>query len=130
MTGASLRHAGSTGVGHGVTPGNERTHTMPDQVRVGVVGTSGFTDFVHLTDLKSHPRASVTAICGRRDRQRAAELAATYDIPHIYTDYHEMLARAPLDAVIVAAPDDLHYPIVMAALDAGLHVLCEKPLRQ
>jgi hypothetical protein len=57
---------------------------MSDQVRVGVIGTSGFTDFVHLTDLKSHPGACVTAICGRRDRKRAAELVATHDIPHIY----------------------------------------------
>lgn len=101
---------------------------MQDQVRIGVIGTSGFTEFVHLTDLKSHPQARVTAICGRRDRKRAAEMATTYDIPYVYTDYREMLGQAPLDAVIVAAPDDLHYPIVMEALDAGLHVLCEKPL--
>lgn len=60
--------------------------------------------------------------------KRAAELAAIHDIPLVYTDYREMIAQASLDAVVVAARDDLHYPVVMEALDAGLHVLCEKPL--
>lgn len=101
---------------------------MPDRVRVGVIGTSGFADYMHLTDLKSHPRAQLTAICGRSNSERAAELAATHGIPNVFTDYHEMIEKAPLDAIVVAAPDDLHYPIVMEALDAGLHVLCEKPL--
>ncbi len=100
---------------------------MADRVRIGVIGTSGFTDFMHLTNLKSERRADVTAICGR-NRQRAAELAAKHDIPLVFTDYREMLAKAPMDAVLVAVPDDLHFAVVMAALDAGLHVLCEKPL--
>jgi predicted dehydrogenase len=39
-----------------------------------------------------------------------------------------MIEQGDLDAIIVASPDDLHYPMTMAALDAGLHVLCEKPL--
>jgi predicted dehydrogenase len=100
---------------------------MLDQVRIGVIGTSGFTDFVHRTDIKSHPRAQLRAICGRK-RERAAELAAKHAIPPVYTDYREMIAPTSLDAVVVAAPDDLHFPVVMEALDAGLHVLCEKPL--
>ena len=39
-----------------------------------------------------------------------------------------MIRQSSLDAIIVATPDDLHYEITMQALDAGLHVLCEKPL--
>jgi predicted dehydrogenase len=49
-------------------------------------------------------------------------------VEQVYTDYQEMLARAALDAVCVVTPEDLHYPMVMAAVAAGLHVLCEKPM--
>jgi predicted dehydrogenase len=100
---------------------------MPNQVRVGVIGTSSYTDRMHLTNLKSHPCAHIAAICGR-NLERAQALAQQYEIPAVYTDYQEMLSKAKLDAVVIATPDDLHYAMTMAALDAGLHVLCEKPL--
>jgi predicted dehydrogenase len=69
----------------------------------------------------------VVAICGR-GRERAEALAKEKAISQVYTDYREMLAKGDLDAVVVAVPDDLHYEMTLAALDAGLHVLCEKPL--
>ena len=100
---------------------------MYDNVRVGVVGTSGWVDGVHLPSLKSHPRAQVVAICGR-NRERAEEVAHKYEVPHVFTDYREIIANGNLDALVIVTPDDLHYPMTMAALDAGLHVLCEKPL--
>ena len=97
------------------------------KVRIGIVGTSGWAELMFLTSLPSHPQAEIAAICGR-DQARANELAAKYAIPQVYADYHEMISRGKLDAVVVATPDDLHYPVTMAALDAKLHVLCEKPL--
>jgi predicted dehydrogenase len=100
---------------------------MAEKVRVGVVGTSWFADGFHLPNLASHPRAEITAICGRR-RGPAEELATKYAIPHVFTDYRTMIASGLLDALVVVTPDALHYPITMAALDAGLHVLCEKAL--
>ncbi len=100
---------------------------MPEHVRVGVVGTSWFADGFHLPNLASHPRVEITAICGRA-RERAEELATKYTIPHVFTDYRDMVASGTLDALIVVTPDVLHYPITMAALEAGLHVLCEKAL--
>ncbi len=100
---------------------------MKDRVRVGVIGTSWYADFMHLAALKSHPNAHIAAICGR-NRERAEELARKHDIPRAFTDYRAMIDQAGLDAVVVCTPDDLHYPMTMAALDAGLHVLCEKPL--
>jgi predicted dehydrogenase len=100
---------------------------MADRVRVGVVGTSWFTKTFHLGSLASHPEAELTAICGR-DRERAESVAADHDIPHVYTDYREMIASGLLDALIVVTPDAMHFPITMAALQAGLHVLCEKAL--
>jgi predicted dehydrogenase len=100
---------------------------MADRVRVGVIGTSWFADLMHLPNLKSHPQAEIAAICGR-NRERAGEMARKYGIPAVYTDYREMIETGDLHAVEVITPDDLHYPMTMAALDAGLHVLCEKPL--
>jgi predicted dehydrogenase len=68
----------------------------------------------------------VTAICNRR-RERLDEVGDKYGVNARYTDYSEMLAKAPIDAVCVATPDFAHYEPVKAALDAGKHVLCEKP---
>jgi predicted dehydrogenase len=82
---------------------------------------------MHLPNLKSHSGAETVAICGR-NRDRAEEMAKKYEIPRIFTDYREIIEKADLQALIVAVPDDLHYTITMDALDAGLHVLCEKPL--
>src|SRR5262245_49187467 len=100
---------------------------MGEKVRVGVVGTSWYADWMHLPNLKSHPHAEVAAICGRNP-ERAAEMAGKYAIPSVFTDYREMIEKGRLDAVVVSTPDDLHYPVTMAALEAGLHVLCEKPM--
>ena len=100
---------------------------MTDRVRVGVVGTSWFAKTFHLASLASHPEADLVAICGR-DRERADGVAVDHSIPHVYTDYREMIASGRLDALVVVTPDALHFPITMAALDAGLHVMCEKAL--
>ncbi len=99
---------------------------MTNKVRVGIVGTSWWADGMYLPALRSHPQAEIAAICGR-DRARAAEIAGKYGISRVFADYAEMIERGGLDAVIVSVPDDLHYEITMHALDAGLHVLCEKP---
>ena len=100
---------------------------MTDRIRVGVVGTSWWADNMHLPSIKSHPRAELAAICGRT-REPAEAMAQKYAIPQVYSDYREMIARGDLQALVVSTPDDLHYQITMDALDAGLHVLCEKPL--
>lgn len=103
--------------------------SVPDapRVRIGVVGTSHFVGRVHLPLLQSHPKAEVVAICGRTPAPRAG-LAMAYQIPRQFAVYSEMLSQANLDAIVIATPDDLHRPMTLAALDAGLHVLCEKPL--
>ncbi|MCE7989047.1 MAG: gfo/Idh/MocA family oxidoreductase [Caldilinea sp. CFX5] len=99
---------------------------MADKIRIGVIGTSGYTSFL-LSTLATCEDAEIAAICGRT-RTRAEELAAKYQVAQVFTDYTAMIKSGRLDGVIVASPDDLHYPMVMAALKAKLHVLCEKPL--
>lgn len=101
--------------------------TEAPRVRVGVVGTSHFVARVHLPLLQSHPQAEVVAICGRTPARRDG-LAMAHQIPQQFAHYSEMLSHAKLDAIVIATPDDLHAPMTLAALGAGLHVLCEKPL--
>lgn len=100
---------------------------MTRKIRVGVIGTSWFTETFHLPALASHPDAEITAICGR-SRERAGAVAGKFGSPRVFTDYHELIERGGVDAVVVAAPDDLHYPMAMAVLEAGKHLLSEKPV--
>ena len=98
-----------------------------EKVRIGVIGTSWWADLVHLPSIASHDRADLVAICGR-NQERAREMAAKYGIGATYADYRQMIAKEGLDAVVIVTPDDMHHPMAMAALDEGLHVMCEKPL--
>jgi predicted dehydrogenase len=100
---------------------------MPESIRVGLIGTSWYMDAAHLPMLKADPRVTLAAICGR-NRERAQDMASKYGIPAVFTDYRAMIARSNLQAIVIATPDDEHYAMTMDALDAGLHVICEKPL--
>ena len=100
---------------------------MPKSVKVGVVGTSFYADFAHLTSFANHKQAELVAVCGR-NRERAKEAAHKHNIPQVFTDYLGLITNGGVEAVVIATPDDWHHPITMAALEAGLHVLCEKPL--
>jgi predicted dehydrogenase len=99
---------------------------MRERVRVGVIGTTWYAE-THLRALQSAAGADLVALSGRNG-ERAAEVAGRFDIPHVFPDYEGLVDSGLLDAVVIVAPDELHHPITMRALDAGLHVLCEKPL--
>ena len=96
-------------------------------VRIGIAGTSWWADAMYMPALTNHPKADVVAACGRH-QGRAEAFAKQWEIPGVYTDYQQMIDEANLDAIVIATGNDSHYPITMAALNAGLHVLCEKPL--
>lgn len=71
--------------------------------------------------------AELRAICGR-SAERTQRFADEHGIPLVFTDPGEMFASGEIDAVIISTVNKTHHPLTMAALDAGLHVLCEKPL--
>lgn len=98
---------------------------MTDKVRIGVIGL-GIMGEQYTRIYRAHPLAEVIAICTRR-RERLDEVGDKYGIQERYTDFAEMLVRAPIDAVCVATPDFAHHKPVKAAIEAGKHVLCEKP---
>ena len=86
---------------------------MSEPIRVGIIGTSGYTESMHLKNMRSHPGARLSAICGR-NTARATALAQTYGIPSVYGDYREMIAAGGLQVLVVSSPDDLHYAMCMA----------------
>jgi predicted dehydrogenase len=98
-----------------------------DKVRIGLIGTSWWADLMYLPSIRSHEGAEVVAVCGT-DTGRTAAFAEKHSVARRYTDYTQMLADGGIDAVIISVPDDLHKQITLAVVDAGLHVMCEKPL--
>jgi len=99
---------------------------MADQrpVGVAVVGT-GFGVLTHLRALRA-AGFEVDALVGR-DVRKAGERARRFDVPFATDDLAAALARPGVDAVTVATPPHTHGPIVLAAVAAGKHVMCEKP---
>ncbi|HHV62442.1 MAG TPA: Gfo/Idh/MocA family oxidoreductase [Firmicutes bacterium] len=98
-----------------------------DRIRVGVIGTSGIAMGVHLPAYAELPGVEIIAVCDI-DENSLQRAASQYNVAHAFTDYRKMLELKDLDAVTVATPNYLHAPITIAALNAGKHVLCEKPL--
>jgi predicted dehydrogenase len=81
----------------------------------------------HLYCYKNCPQANVVAICDV-DEARLQAVGDEYGIKARFTQYEELFALPDLHAVSVALPNFLHAPVTIAALKAGLHVMCEKPL--
>ena len=94
-------------------------------VRIGVIG-GGF-GVQHLQGYGATEDAEVVAFC-QRNRDKATALAEQFGVPHVYTNYRELLAHPDLDAVSIVAPPHVHAEMTAAAVEHGLHVLCEKPL--
>lgn len=97
-----------------------------DTLRVGVVGT-GWAGETLIKGFAQQTGVQVTAIADSRPL-RLEELRARYNIPYVYEEYNELIARDDLDIVVVATPNYLHAPVAIAALQNGKHVLCEKPM--
>lgn len=95
------------------------------RVRVAILGL-GMGAF-HLDVLRKSPRAQVTMLCDLRE-DHARSLAERMGVPEYCTDYHAVAANPNIDAVVVALPVFLHAPVTIELLEAGKHVLVEKPM--
>lgn len=96
-----------------------------EKVRVGVIGT-GWGQ-LHIETLRRIKNVDVVAVC-EVDEARAKNIAQKYSIEQTYSDFHDLVANKSIDLISIAAPPDLHKPMAQAAIEAGKHVLCEKPL--
>jgi len=96
------------------------------ELAVGVVGAGWMATDYHVPAFTSHPRTRVVAFAERDDGRRAT-VAGELSLPG-YADAEAMLAAHDLDAVSICTPPSTHEGIFLAAVEAGCHVLCEKPL--
>jgi len=100
--------------------------TSPATIRWGIAATGGIaTGFA--TDLALVEGAVITAV-GSRSQDRADEFGARFDIPHRHPSYEALAADPDVDVVYVASPHSRHAADAIVFLDAGKHVLCEKPM--
>jgi predicted dehydrogenase len=97
-----------------------------EKLKVGVVG-AGFAGQAHMEGYKNTENADLIAICDV-SKERVKEAAEKYGAPNVFTDYEEMLKLDELQAISVCLPNVMHMPVTVAGLEAGKHVLCEKPL--
>ena len=96
-----------------------------NKLRIGVIGLGMGRH--HVGGFQGHPNAEVIAIADL-DPERLQEMGEKYGVDKRYAAGEEMLAQEELDVVSIATPNKFHKPLTIAALEAGCHVLCEKPM--
>ena len=97
-----------------------------NQLGTAIIGT-GFMGRVHLEAVRRLGFVEVRAVCGRR-KEAAVALARSFGVGNAETDYASVLRNPAVHAVHICTPNSLHAPMARAALEAGKHVLSEKPL--
>ncbi|MBM3497076.1 MAG: Gfo/Idh/MocA family oxidoreductase, partial [Armatimonadetes bacterium] len=93
---------------------------------IGLIG-AGSMARAHVYALRAIEDVEVTAICDP-DEDRVRQVASDLRIPFAAAHHDEVIARDDVDAVVVSSPDFAHAEQSVAALHAGKHVLCEKPM--
>lgn len=96
-------------------------------MKMGIIGAAGITDRALIEPARAVEGVEICAIAAR-DPARAEAFAQQHGIKTVYPSYDELLADGSLDAVYVPLANSLHAEWATAALEAGRHVLCEKPL--
>ncbi len=99
---------------------------MPQPVRVGIVGTGGIARS-HAKSLLKIDDVAIVAGCDI-DEEARASFAEQFEVEHMYEDFHQMMGLEEMDAVSVCTPNYAHKDPTVAALEAGKHVLVEKPM--
>jgi predicted dehydrogenase len=97
-----------------------------DRLRIGVLGAARIAPKAIVKPAVTNPDVEVVAVAAR-DRARARAFATAHAIPRVLDDYDALIADPDIDAIYNPLPNALHARTTIAALDAGKHVLCEKP---
>ena len=100
--------------------------TSSGAIRIGIIG-AGFARTTQIPGFKAIKGARVVAIASAR-REHAEEVAREFDIPHVESDWRELIARDDVDLVSIVTPVGTHCEMTLAALERGKAVLCEKPM--
>ncbi|MEO8450545.1 MAG: Gfo/Idh/MocA family oxidoreductase [Gemmatimonadota bacterium] len=100
---------------------------MADSVRIGIVGAGAIVQVAHLPVLRKLKGVELRAICDT-DVPKARAVGERFGISDVFDDIEDLLAHVELDALLIATPNHLHEPHIIAGLSANLHMLVEKPL--
>lgn len=96
------------------------------KLKIGIIGVGSISE-MHIKGYQKLPNVELYAFCDINEK-RLKEKGEKYGVTNLFTDANEMVKLEGLDAVSVCVWNNSHYDCTMAALKAGLHVLCEKPL--
>ncbi len=110
----------------GSPPAGDSSRSRTGSIGVAVLGT-GFGAAVHLPALKYLDDVDIVTVVSRRG-DRARSVAERHGIPNASTDWRDAISDPKVQAVVIATPPYLHHQMAIAALEAGKHVLCEKPM--
>jgi predicted dehydrogenase len=100
--------------------------TKHRHIRIGLIG-AGQRGQKHLSDYQTIEGAEIVAVADINETA-ARQAAIRYNIPYVYTDYGELLQQADIEAVDICLHNNLHRPVAVAAMAAGKHAYCEKPM--
>ena len=98
-----------------------------DKFKLGVIGCGSIAEIAHFPAIKKYEGAVLEAVCDI-DKDHVEQTAKKWGASKWYTDYRKMFEKANLDAVIIASPNNHHRNHAIAAANAGVHVLIEKPM--
>ncbi|MCM3629172.1 Gfo/Idh/MocA family oxidoreductase [Paenibacillus glycanilyticus] len=97
-----------------------------EAIKIGIIGV-GQIGKQHIEKYRAIAGAQIVAVCDVNEAE-ARRVAEQYGIPHVYSDYRQLLEREDIAAVDVCLHNNFHAPVTIAALQAGKHVYCEKPI--
>lgn len=102
---------------------------LQDKIRVGMIGCGGIAMSKHMPSLAKLPQVEIVAFCDYRE-ETAKQAAKQFGGPgaQTYQHYDQLLEDSGIDVVHICTPNNTHGPISVAALEAGKHVMCEKPM--
>ncbi|HYT93876.1 MAG TPA: Gfo/Idh/MocA family oxidoreductase [Gemmataceae bacterium] len=100
-----------------------KQQSRPDRLRLGIIGVAGRGG----DNLAGVRHEEIVALCDV-DRDRAAPVRKQFPQARFYEDYRRLLEQSNIQAVVISTPDHMHAPIAAAAMRAGKHIYCEKPL--
>ena len=108
---------------------NDCRENSEKQLRIGVIGTGKMAQTWIACILEGAREYGVTiSAVFSRTRENGESFAKRFGIPKVYTQLEDLISSRNVDAVYIATPNDCHYQHIAAALNGGLHVLCEKPI--
>jgi len=101
---------------------------LASKVRYGIISVGGWARGVHIPNLNEIGDAEITALCSRSEENLKAGADLCEGAPATYTDHREMLEAGDVDVAVICSPNHMHAALAIDALEAGKHVLCEKPM--